>query len=253
MTGTLPQRKPLRLNGYDYAHNGAYYITICTQNRECLFGEIIDGKMVLNKAGCLVEKALKITCQMRTDVSLDKYVIMPNHIHAIIYIGTQSGQIGTMQSSPTHHDLTVGADCIRPQTGPNDTHQTGTMQSSPPTHHDLTVGADCIRPKTGPNDTHQTGTMQSSRKVKSVLGHVVRGIKSNATSHINPDWIESRQSIWQRGYYDHIIRNEADLTRIREYILNNPAQWALDENNPIKTLNLNGTMQSSPTGGGVLC
>jgi putative transposase len=167
----LPKRKPLRLQGYDYGQNGAYYITVCTYQRTCLFGDIINGEMVLNDEGRIIEAEWLRTPLLRNDVLLDEFIIMPNHVHMILFF--------------------VGGDCIAPPMQPH-----GTMQSSP------------------------------------TLGTIMRGFKSSCTKQINHYRQTSNQPVWQRGYHDHIVRNEHDLNRIRQYIINNPLQWADDTENP---------------------
>ncbi len=77
-------RHSIRLKGYDYSQPGAYFMTICTHNRACWFGEIVNGKMVLNDAGRMVEKWYFELKNKFPDISGDEYVIMPNHFHAII-------------------------------------------------------------------------------------------------------------------------------------------------------------------------
>lgn len=92
----LPKRKPQRLKGYDYSRNGAYFITICTQNRLPLFGDVAGGAVALNKAGKMVEDRL---LNIANDtVSVEKYCIMPDHIHIILLI---SGDGTTQGSFPT--------------------------------------------------------------------------------------------------------------------------------------------------------
>lgn len=94
-------RRSLRLNGYDYAQAGAYFVTICTQNRACLFGEVVDGKMRLNVFGEIAREEWFRTGQIRPNVELDAFVIMPNHIHGIIVI---RGNVGaTRRVAPTKH------------------------------------------------------------------------------------------------------------------------------------------------------
>ncbi|MEB3206882.1 MAG: transposase [Vampirovibrionales bacterium] len=178
----LPQRKPLRLPGYNYAQNGAYFITICTKNRACLFGDVTHGEMVLNDAGHIIETEWPRTSVLRNDVMLDEFIIMPNHVHMIVL-------------------LSVGGDCIAPSTITTNPNPDGTMQSSPTTSN---------------------------------ISYIIRGFKSATTKTINLHDQTSGTPVWQRGYHDHIIRNEADLNRIRQYIVNNPLQWHLDENNPEK-------------------
>lgn len=103
----LPQRKLQRLQGYDYSQNGAYFITICTQNRSPLFGDIINDKMILNNAGKMVEERL-LNISTNT-IFVDKYVVMPDHLHIIVFIrqdGTTQGSSGTTQGSfPTLSEI----------------------------------------------------------------------------------------------------------------------------------------------------
>ena len=85
------RRKPLRLKDYDYAREGAYFLTLVTANRKSLFGEINDGEMRQNELGLIVDSKWKKTCLIRPNVSLDEYIIMPNHLHGIIMINDRRG------------------------------------------------------------------------------------------------------------------------------------------------------------------
>ncbi len=94
MVKTIRQRKPNRLKNFDYSLSGWYFVTICTKNRECLFGEIIDGKMILNKYGKIVDKCFKEIPKHFENVLLDIYQIMPNHVHGIIIIKCNNSIVG---------------------------------------------------------------------------------------------------------------------------------------------------------------
>ncbi len=87
--------KSTRLPDYDYSSNGAYYVTICTKNRECVLGEIINGKTVLSEIGKIVEYEWKQTCEIRKNVELDEYIIMPDHLHGILFIETVTRNVET--------------------------------------------------------------------------------------------------------------------------------------------------------------
>ncbi len=78
--------KSTRLQHWDYSSCGAYYVTICTKDREQFFGEIINGKMKLSRIGEIAEHEWKQTCEIRKNVELDEYVIMPDHMHGILFI-----------------------------------------------------------------------------------------------------------------------------------------------------------------------
>ncbi len=121
----FPNRRTIRLKGYDYSQAGIYFITICTYKREHLFGKIQDGKMILNECGQIAWNEWMKTPQLRPHIELDAFVVMPNHIHGIIIINSsnackgglhppdENGQSdmdnGRMQSAPTGTSQTVGA------------------------------------------------------------------------------------------------------------------------------------------------
>jgi len=106
-----PGRRSIRLRGYDYSQAGAYFITICTKDRECLFGDIVDEKMCINEIGEIVQKEWLRTANIRPNVSLDEFIIMPNHLHGIIMINDGRG---VLQYAPTESPFrspsqTIGA------------------------------------------------------------------------------------------------------------------------------------------------
>jgi REP element-mobilizing transposase RayT len=177
-------RRSIRLKGYDYTQPGAYFVTICTRNRECLFGGIVDGKMRLNPLGDIVAACWHDLPNHYPHVQLDAFVIMPNHVHGIIVL-LDPGDVGAgLGPAPT--------------TG-------GVPTSHPKTHRG-----------------HG-------------LPEIVRAFKSFSARRINEYRRTPGTPVWQRNYYEHIIRNERSLGRIREYIVNNPLQWELDRENPAIT------------------
>lgn len=193
----IRRRRSLRLRDYDYAQSGAYFVTICTHCRECLFGDVVDGQMRLSDAGWVVDDEWVKTAEIRDEIELDAWVVMPNHFHAIIVL-SDAGRgdrpcRGDRPVAPTSDEWAVRATRESPQKRP-------------------------VAPTTGP-------------KPQSV-GAVMAGFKSAVTKRINGLRNTPSVPVWQRNYYDHIIRNEEALTRIREYIVNNPLQWALDRENP---------------------
>jgi putative transposase len=166
----------MRLQRYDYSQAGGYCITMVTQGRVCLFGEIVGGEMRLNPCGEIVNEEWLRSAEIRHEITLDAFVVMPNHIHGIVLI---------------HHDP-VGA----------------TGRSPLPTRARYPHGP---APKS--------------------LGALVAGFKSSATKRINMLDNASGAPIWQRSYYEHIIRDEQDYERIFNYIAANPANWGEDEEN----------------------
>ena len=190
----IHHRRSIRLKGYDYSQAGAYFITICTHNRECLFGEIIEGQMHLNEIGKIVESEWLKTAEIRDEVELDAFTVMPNHVHGIIVI--------TGNSSPSEP---VGA-------------------------HGRAPNVDMMADDLGVAAVRADGRPPLRRQPKSI-GSIMAGFKSTVTKQIN----EIRQTpgapVWQRNYYEHIIRNEKALQRIQRYIIENPQQWVYDQEN----------------------
>ena len=86
----LPKRKSIRLKSYDYSSNGAYFVTICSHNRKKLFGEIVGGfpnaNVALNEKGEIINKIINSISDKYQSIKIDKYVIMPNHVHLIVII-----------------------------------------------------------------------------------------------------------------------------------------------------------------------
>ncbi len=188
-------RRTTRLKGHDYTTPGAYFVTICTHNREYLLGEIIDGVVRLSEYGQIVAAEWARAVVVRPDVSLDAWVVMPNHIHGIIIINDHVG--AGRRPAPTDAAM--------------DPHLARRDRPTPT--------------ETPSNPTQALGVKPGS------IGAIMAQFKSVVTKRINALRSASRAPIWQRGYYDHIIRNDGELTAIRRYIHNNPQQWSLDRDN----------------------
>jgi len=191
-----PQRRTLRLPYYDYALPGAYFVTICTHRRRCLFGEIVDSRMVQNAAGEKVAEEFLRSFEIRSEMARDAWVLMPNHLHAILLIQSQGefGVSGDLPVAPTH--------CL------------GARSLS-----DVSCGSSRKegRPK-GP-------------EAKS-LSSFISGFKAAATTRIREITGRPSMPVWQRGYYEHVIRGRKELERTRLYIDGNPQTWLDDDENP---------------------
>jgi REP element-mobilizing transposase RayT len=188
-------RRSIRLKGYDYHQAGAYFVTVCTQDRACLFGEVIGGEMRLNEAGQMVHDIWNDLPSFYPGVQTDAFIVMPNHMHGIIIL-VGAGPRACLAQPP------VGAD---PRVCPHQQPQgTGQPQGVAPT---LAL----------PDVVHRFKTMTTKRYAD--------GVKQLG-------WEPFRGRLWQRNYYEHIIRDEKSLNRIREYIVTNPMRWAIDNENP---------------------
>lgn len=183
------RRRSIRLQWYDYTQAGAYFLTLCAHNRQCLFGDIVDGTMRLNELGKIVEDQWLQTAFLRREITLDAWVVMPNHFHGLL----------------TMEGVAVGAQGLRP-------HHTG-----PPTW------AHSCAPQ------HSTSDNRLRQRVPKSLGALIAGFKSAATKEINLWRQTPGAAVWQRNYWEHVVRNETDLHEIRRYIVHNPMSWMQDK------------------------
>jgi REP element-mobilizing transposase RayT len=167
-------RRSIRLRDYDYASAGAYFVTIVTRDRKCLFGEVVNSQMRVNPWGQAAKAEWEKSAHIRSEIEMDAFVVMPNHVHGIIVIDGAPGRAtgrSPLRSGPTRRSL----------------------------------------------------------------GAFVGGFKSAITSRINQLRNTPGAPVWQRNYFEHVIRNEESLNRIRQYILDNPARWEFDRENPSAT------------------
>lgn len=151
---SLPQRKSPRLPEYDYSLEGGYFVTLCTHDKKHIFGYIRDAKMFLTDIGRIAYERWLMIPRYYPSVGLSDFVIMPNHLHGILFLSASSDE----------------------------------------------------RP---------------------VLSNIVAGYKSGVTRVVHQQ-TNFTSTVWQYSFHDHIIRNEIDLIRIREYVLSNPARWEAD-------------------------
>jgi len=184
-------RRSIRLRGYDYAESGAYFITICTRKRRQLFGEITAGRSHLNPLGWRVKQCWLAIPRHFPFVDLDAFVIMPDHVHGIIRIVDHGADgVGRTGGAPTVD--AVGARHVMPL------------------HH----------------ATPAFGYSQS-RALPRIVGSFKAAVTRWVVETSNPWYLVHGPSIWQRNYYEHIIRNDNALRRIRHYIQTNPERWGM--------------------------
>ena len=168
----LPDRRSVRLPGFDYAADGAYFVTICADRRRCIFGDMVRGRVVPTRVGGIIVDEWNRTATLRPEISQDGFVLMPNHVHGIVWIG---GRIFPRWDAA--------------RAGP--------------------IGA---RPRS--------------------LSSFISGFKAAVTSRAMRTGWDPSTPVWQRGYYEHVVRSERALWLIQRHIAMNPAIWRLYRENP---------------------
>lgn len=166
-----PERRSIRWADYDYRLSGLYFVTICAHERRCLFGDVVGDSVRPSPAGEVVIAEWVRSGEIRREIAIDAFVVMPNHLHGIVAID-QSVHPAVSAPSPRSRSL----------------------------------------------------------------GSFINGFKAATTRHINDMRGTVGAAVWQRNYYERVIRNEDELNRIREYIAVNPAKWTADRENPAAIL-----------------
>ena len=180
----IHHRHTIRMKDYDYAQVGIYFITICVKDRVCLFGFAENNQIHLNEAGEITKQCWLAIPQHFPNVLLHEFIIMPNHVHGIIEIVESN-----LHSDPT--DIILDNDCRN-------------------VDNDCCNGEDSVGAK-------KFSSLRIARSPSRTIGSIVRGFKIGVTK-----WFG--YTVWQRNYYEHIIRSSDEYERIANYIIKNPEE-----------------------------
>lgn len=216
------------MRGYDYASEGAYFVTICTHDRRYLFGRVVDGVMVTNALGNIAQRCWDAIQEHMPHVDVGPFVVMPDHVHGIVVIRERlgdgrdravDGALGVGGAGSRHVAPGIRAVDDAPATdGPTNAPSLPVRR----TRHDASLpdhGNDGPRPK-------PPGIPRGS------LGQVIQSYKSAVTRIAYRDGILPRGiPVWQGNYWDDIIRDDGAYERIAQYIRSNPANWDRDRFN----------------------
>ncbi|MBA4369458.1 MAG: transposase [Desulfobacterium sp.] len=188
----MHHRRSIRLKNYDYSCAGLYFITICTQNRLCLFGEIRNDEIIFNHAGKMVKKAWDDIPTYYQGFDVHELIVMPNHIHGIIQILSNPDPVGAgPRACPFPH---ISNTTRQPR-------EEGQPRGVAPT-------------RSLPDIVHRFKTLTT---------------KQYADGVANYGWPRFNKKLWQRNYFEHIIRDERSYFKISDYIVNNPVTWREDK------------------------
>ena len=202
----IHHRRSIRLRGYDYAGGGAYFITICTQDKVPMFGRVVEGEMIFNEAGRLVQKTWEDLPRRFVSLILDAFQVMPNHMHGVFVLpgpglhpalaeATKAPVIEPGAINPPWSGRAAGY-------GPG-----GKGRASPPP------------------------TSMANRR-RTSMGDVVGAFKSISTIGVNKLLARTGTRLLRENFYEHIVRDVEELEIIRDYIIHNPQHWTEDPENP---------------------
>jgi len=232
-------RRSIRLRGYDYAHAGAYFVTVCARERECLFGTVVDGAMRLNENGAIVDDWWRDIPRHFPRVDIDAHIIMPNHMHGIVVIDGNDpiGPTAVGAGSPRPGSPRPGLPGVKGGGGTQGEETRGEEPRGGETRGGETRGGETPPLQEGEYGGGRIAEIivgaGSPRPVKPpTLGQIVAYFKYQSSKAIAAAREMPGVPVWQRNYYEHIIRSEESLDKIRWYITENPARWAFDRENP---------------------
>jgi len=178
----IHHRRSIRLKGYDYSKAGAYFITICCEDRIHRFGKVSGNEMILNKSGTIAYNEWINLADRFPNFELDVFQIMPNHMHGIIVLSdiSSSAVVGATLAVAQEEDLNMATAKVAPTT------------------------------------------------IASIIG-AYKSIVSNRCLQLFKSHNKTMGKLWQRNYYEHIIRDERAYQNISNYIINNPSKWDEDK------------------------
>jgi len=193
-----PPKRP-RLKGYDYSHPGAYFVTLCAHEKAHLFGDIVNGEMRLNRIGEIVRIEWVRSPELRPELEFGVFVIMPNHVHAIVHIRP------TVENDEMTRFLAMRDSGL----GIEESH----CRAQLPARYRACAG----------------------RKPRS-LGSFIAGFKAHSTKRINELRGTTGVRVWQPDYFESILFSARARLNAQNYILENVSRWEFDKENPLRSL-----------------
>jgi REP element-mobilizing transposase RayT len=204
-----------RLQNWDYGLHAAYFVTICTQGRECYFGEVVNGKMNLSGIGIIADILWHEIKKHAPNIELGEFVVMPNHVHGILILnGNDDDDDGNDRNNGNNDNVET-------------THALSLLQST--NALSLLQSTNALSPQSPKSEQSQQQTIGQKRfqnQGKNTLSSIIGSYKSAVSKHAHRLGFGFA---WQSRFYDHIIRNEQSYQTISEYIINNPLKWNDDK------------------------
>ena len=220
-----------RLQNFDYSSSGIYFITICTLNKNNFFGKIINNQMELSKMGIIANQCLIDIPKHFSNITLDEYVVMPNHVHILFHVETP--YMASLQKDSNNTLIGDNSRNMR-QTNfnPVETHDRASLTKRYNNYFNFNQCRDVAcnvstNKQSNISKENKTSNYFSNISPKpNSIPTIIRSFKSSVTHQINPKTVFFA---WQPRYHDHIIKDKPELIKIKNYIINNPVNWEKDK------------------------
>ena len=222
-------RRSVRLKGYDYARDGAYFVTIYTQGRKYIFGTVVKGEMRLNELGREVARCWTWLAEQYPYVHLDEWIVMPDHTHAIIVIADALNEGAPSNVTDANKHPHNGGTPSNVADTAKHTHNGGAPSNDTASNTPCRGGSRTAQPRiastTNLVNRKTDGTPPASTQRKP-LGRLMGGYKTVSTQRVNDLTGTPGAQLWQRNYHERVIRNDLAMDALRRHIANNPVLWS---------------------------
>ena len=225
-----PQRRSARIKDWDYSNPGAYFVTVVTKDRQCLFGQIEHDQMTLNDVGNIVAQTWEWLQDQYPYVDLDAFVIMPNDIHGIVLL--QDAEDGDRITEPAQRMKRADA------SHRDDSNNDAACRDTSCRNAACRDASRSVRTDATSADVDTEGPVANQQAASRLnaprkpLGRLIGAFKTVSTKRVNQLAGTPGKTMWQGRFHDHIIRKEESLDALRKYIAENPIKWSEDRENP---------------------
>ena len=222
----IHHRRSIRLKGYDYSQAGLYFITICCDGRKYRFGNIENNEMILNELGNIAYHEWVKLAERFPKFELDVFQIMPNHMHGIILLN-EFGVGSTLAVDRNTNTENDGNDISKNDDNEISENKNGGLQNGRPINGWL-INEHPINGQPQGLPQHVGNGVGTNTTIGDMVG-AYKSLVANGCLEIYKSKNELMGKLWQRNYYEHIIRNERSYQNISNYIINNPVKWDEDK------------------------
>ena len=225
-------RRSIPLEGYDYTRDGAYFVTICTQGRERVFGTVVKGEMLLNDRGREIARCWTWLTEQYPYVHLDEWIVMPDHTHAIIIIANTSNEGAPANVTDANKHAYNGGTPSNDAGTAKHTHNGGAPSNDAASNTPCRGGSRTAQllaaSTTNPVNRTTDGT-HTEHMQRKPLGRLIGAFKTVSTGRVNDLTGTPGVRLWQRNRHERVIRNNLAMDALRRYVANNPVLWAPEQ------------------------
>ena len=230
-------RRSVRLKGYDYTRDGAYFVTICTQGRERVFGTVVKGEMLLNDCGREAARCWTWLTEQYPYVHLDEWIVMPDHTHAIVIIANTNNEGAPANVTDANKHPHNGGTPSNVVDTAKHTHNGGAPSNDTVTNTPCRGGSRTAQLRAASTTTPVNRTTDDTPPAstqRKPLGRLIGAFKTVSTGRVNDLQRTPGAQLWQRNYHERVIRNNLAMDALRRYVANSPVLWVPEQGGALR-------------------